>query len=338
MNKSEVRWGIAGVGHIAHRFVNDLVNHCPNALFYGAAARHSARAKTFVEQFDGQVSYDSYVSLAHDPNIDVVYIATIHPAHKPLIELYLNHGKHVLVEKPALTNVADWDAMMSLAEQKGLLLIEAMKTLTFPAYRALRQWIQDKQLVIDHVEAAFGGVVPVDDNSRLFDAHLCGGASLDVGVYPLWLYADLCECLGQPMGTLTTEFIQDNPQSQVDETAIYHFSGAVSGKIGGSITRELSKVATLTGPDLTITIAEKWWNPKNITIDYQGEEHRIHTSPRGGGFEHEIIHMTDLIRQRATSSDIIKKRVGRQVIACVEAALSANGFRHLTQINGVATQ
>ncbi|MGO1296395.1 MAG: Gfo/Idh/MocA family protein [Vibrio sp.] len=333
MDKSVVRWGIAGLGHIAHRFVEDLVHHCPHSIFYGAAARHSARAEVFVGQFGGQKSYESYEALAQDPNIDVVYIATINPSHKPLIELYLTHGKHVLVEKPALTNVADWEAMMSLADEKGLLLVEAMKTPTFPAYRALRQFIQDNQLVIDYIEAAFGGAMPYDANNRLFDGDSCGGASLDVGVYPLWLYADLCECLGMPLGEMKTEFVQDNPQSRVDETAIYHFSGAVSGKIGSSITRDLSKVATLTGPDLTITIAEKWWNPKNITITYQGEEHHIDTSSSGGGFEHEILHMTDLIRQQATSSDVIKNSIGRQVIECVEAGLMANGFTHLTQID-----
>lgn len=333
MDKRVVRWGVVGVGKIAHRLVDDLVKHSPNGMFYGAAARNPERAKAFVEQFNGQVSYASYQELVQDANIDVVYIATINSAHKALIELCLKHGKHVLVEKPALTNVADWDEMTSLAKQKGVLLVEAMKTLTFPAYRALRQFIQDNQLVIEHIDAAFGGALPFDPNNRVFDGSLCGGASLDVGFYPLWLYADLCECLDKPLGELTTEFIQDNVHSSVDETAIYHFSGAVSGKISASITRDLSKIATLTGPELTITIAEKWWNPKSIMITYRGESHHIDTSPRGGGFEHEIAHMNDLIQQQATSSEVIKLSVGRKVIECVEAGLIANGFTHLTQIS-----
>lgn len=331
MKKPLVRWGIAGIGQIAHRFAADLVSHSPNAILYGGAARSQARACDFITQYGGIVSYGSYEDLANDPNIDAVYIATINPMHQPLIQLFLNHGKHVLVEKPALTNLSDWDEMYALADEKGLLLVEAMKSITFPAYRALRSFIQQNNIRLNHIEAAYGGAVPFDSNNRVFDPTLCGGASLDVGVYPLWLYADLCDCLGVPIESFNTEFIQDNPESGVDETAIYRFSGPLSAEIGASITRDMSRVATLTGPDITITIEDKWWNPKVINITYQGQTTQINTQPDGGGFEHEIQHVSQLIQDKQKISDIIKPSTGRKVIEIVEKGLIDNGFAHLTK-------
>ncbi|MFA0125881.1 Gfo/Idh/MocA family protein, partial [Vibrio sp. 10N.261.48.A2] len=81
-----------------------------------------------------------YEEMANNPNVDAVYIATVHPYHKPLAELFLSHKKHVLVEKPAFTNLADWLAMKALADKNGVLLLEAMKTVAFPAYRELKSY------------------------------------------------------------------------------------------------------------------------------------------------------------------------------------------------------
>ncbi|PJC87107.1 oxidoreductase [Vibrio sp. HA2012] len=333
MQPQAVRWGIAGIGQIAHRFAADLTQHCPDAMLYGAAARSVTRATEFISEFQGIKSYASYEEMAADPNIEAVYIATINPTHKSLIELYLQHGKHVLVEKPALTNTADWDEMFTLARKQNRLLIEAMKTITFPAYRSLRQFIQNNHIQISHIDAAYGGAVPFDINNRVFAPDLCGGASLDVGVYPLWLYADLCDCLGLSTGELTTQFVQNNPQTRVDETAIYQFSGPVSGTIGASITNDMERIAILSGPNVKIVIQDKWWNPKVIDIEYQGEQFQISPQTQGGGFEHEIQHVSRLIQNKASSSDIIKESTSRTVIEIVETSLIKNGFTHLTARN-----
>ena len=127
MTEQKVRWGIAGLGKIAHRFAADLTQNVDNACLYAVAARDEQRADAFAQQYQAEHAYSSYQAMAEDPNVDVVYIATIHPFHKSMVELLLNHGKHVLVEKPAFTNTQDWDDMKALADKQGLVLMEAMK-------------------------------------------------------------------------------------------------------------------------------------------------------------------------------------------------------------------
>ena len=87
----KVRWGIAGLGKIAHRFAKDLTHNVTLGELHAVAARDLERASAFAEQYQSPKSYGTYTALAQDPEIDVVYVATIHPLHKSLVALFLAH-------------------------------------------------------------------------------------------------------------------------------------------------------------------------------------------------------------------------------------------------------
>ncbi|CAM3613683.1 Gfo/Idh/MocA family protein [Vibrio aerogenes] len=330
MNHRKVCWGIAGLGKIAHRFVKDLTTQVDNGVLYAVAARDQARADLFADTYCCR-SYGSYLAMAQDPNVDAVYIATIHPFHKSMVELFLQHGKHVLVEKPAFTNTKDWDAMSLLAEAQGLLLVEAMKSVAFPAYQALRRFIQDSNVKIDSVEAAFGNWHEFDPSQQIFNPDLCGGATLDVGVYGLWLYVDLCQLTKSMVPRPLVTCVNDHAESEVDENVEFVFEGEISGTIRASVTRHLVREAVIRGPDLEIIIHEKWWNPAAIDIFYQGENHTINSTVKGGGFEYEIAHVSELILNQKSLSDVIPAGTSRKVISIMESCLAENGFGHLTR-------
>lgn len=322
MIDNKVRWGIVGSGKVAHRFAKDLTQHVENGEIYAVAARDKQRADMFSDKYGCKRSYGAYQLLAEDPAVDVAYIATIHPFHKSAVELFLKHGKHVLVEKPAFTNVADWDEMSLLAEKKGVLLAEAMKTVAFPAYQTLRKFIQDNNVKIDFVEAAFGNRHEFDTKQQIFNPDLCGGATLDVGVYALWLYADLCQLMEASIVKPSVKISQDNDESEVDENVEFIFDGEIKGRIAASITRNLKREAIIKGPDIEIIIREKWWNPKTIDILYQGEKRQITTPERGGGFEYEIEHISSLILNKKYKSDMMRVETSRQVASMMETALT----------------
>ncbi|MGF1910754.1 Gfo/Idh/MocA family oxidoreductase [Vibrio kasasachensis] len=334
MSSNKVHWGIAGLGKIAHRFARDLTQHAEKSELYAVAARDQQRADEFAEQYHCQHSYASYQALAEDQIVNVVYIATIHPLHKNMVELFLTHGKHVLVEKPAFTNIEDWDEMSALAKEKGLLLIEGMKSVTFPAYQALRQFIQENNVKIDSVDASFGNWHAFDTNQQIFNPNLCGGATLDVGVYALWLYADLCHLTKTSILKPSVNYHKDNAESEVDENVEFVFDGEIKGKICASITQNLKREAIIKGPELEIIIHDKWWNPKTIDISYLGKKQKIITPTRGGGFEYEIEHVSSLILNSKFQSDIVRHETSRQVISVMETSLMENGFQYLLRSSG----
>lgn len=88
MSNNKIRWAIAGLGKVAHRFAADLTQHANNDDLYAVAARDKGRASAFSKVYGCEVSYGSYCALAKDANVNVVYVATIHPLHKCLVELF----------------------------------------------------------------------------------------------------------------------------------------------------------------------------------------------------------------------------------------------------------
>lgn len=76
---------------------------------------------------------------------DVVYIGTLHPQHFDIAKLMLNHGKHVLCEKPLTMNLKQTTELINLAKQKKLFLMEGIwSSSCFPIYETLK-----KEIVIE---------------------------------------------------------------------------------------------------------------------------------------------------------------------------------------------
>ena len=62
-----------------------------------------------------------YEELAKDPDVDIVYVSNIHPAHKDTRIIMLDHGKHVLCEKPLAVSSASTQCVSACHCPAGLL-------------------------------------------------------------------------------------------------------------------------------------------------------------------------------------------------------------------------
>ncbi|EGZ19407.1 hypothetical protein PHYSODRAFT_496155 [Phytophthora sojae] len=179
-----LRWGFLGCGRISSDFVSAMKS-LDDVVFQACAARSLTSAQAFATEHGIAKAYDSYEALVSDADVDVVYIGTLHPWHYEHTVLALNHGKHVLVEKPMAMNVTQASAAIALAREKKLFLMEGMWTRFFPAIRHVRQLLADKEVGdVHHVHAAFGCQFDAD-NARMWHNELGGGGLLDIGIYPL---------------------------------------------------------------------------------------------------------------------------------------------------------
>ncbi|WP_043760789.1 Gfo/Idh/MocA family protein [Aeromonas taiwanensis] len=322
--RAPLRWGIAGAGAIARRFCRDVNLHARSAEVVAIAARDQQRADEFAHELGLPLAYGSYQALAESHEVEAVYVAVIHPEHAPLIRQMLLAGKHVLVEKPAVTRVVEWDALVALAHERGLLLLEAMKVMCFPAMRALLQRLPllpaPRRLC-----AAFGSAQP--PVGKLFDTALDGGAAWDVGVYPLWLYAAFCERLGLTCGIPEVTLVR--APGEVDLTARFTFDTPFQAELGASITEDLDRDAWLEGEGWSLLIEGKWWNPQHIR--WQGEKAPaawpadIYLPVEGGGMQHEADHFADCLRHRLLDSPWLPHALTRRVLGWVEAGLKEKG-------------
>ena len=90
-------WGIIGCGLISSDFAKALLQS-PRSKIVACAARKLGKAQAFAKEFGITNAYSSYDEVCTNPNVDVIYIGTIHPMHFKSVITALKNKKHVLCE------------------------------------------------------------------------------------------------------------------------------------------------------------------------------------------------------------------------------------------------
>ena len=181
---NKTKWGIVSAGLISSDFVNaiSIPAFAERHSVVAVAARSLDRARAFAKTFDIDRAYGSYEELAADNDVEVVYVGSVNPTHLSIVTMMLQHGKHVLCEKPLGINVKETEAMLNLAKEKGLFLMEAMWARCQESNALLKKAIEGGELgQVLNSQGIFG--VPIEKVDRVKKIELGGGAMLDIGVY-----------------------------------------------------------------------------------------------------------------------------------------------------------
>ena len=126
-----MKLAILGPGRIADKVAQTLVQ-LPEIECYAVASRTPGKAEAFAKKFGFSKAYTNYIEMLSDPEVELVYITTPHSHHYEQMKLCLEHGKHVICEKPCTTTESQTRELFALAEEKGLFLMEAQKMLFLP--------------------------------------------------------------------------------------------------------------------------------------------------------------------------------------------------------------
>ena len=129
------RWGIVSTGHIASVFARDLALLSDEAELVGVSSRSRAKAESFAEEYGFAKAHGSVEELAADPDIDAVYVGSVHNDHYLSARACLEAGKAVLVEKPLTISAAEAEALVALARERNAFLMEAVWNRTNPLIR-----------------------------------------------------------------------------------------------------------------------------------------------------------------------------------------------------------
>lgn len=158
VSKMTIRWGLVGCGQISEDFAKAMSTLDANEhQVVAVAARSGKRAREFGSKFGVTACYEGYLALAEDDNVDVAYIAVVNPQHFEVCQLMLEHGKHVLCEKPMGMNCREVAKMCQLAKEKQLFLMEAIWSRFFPTYKYLTDSVNSQKLGdITSVHVHFG--------------------------------------------------------------------------------------------------------------------------------------------------------------------------------------
>ena len=142
MNAAKFSLCVFGCGQYAADFCGSLSHlHEEIGLFF--ASRDQARAKEYCRRFGGVGCFGSYAQAAADDRVDALYICTPHHLHRQHCELGIQHGKHVLVEKPLAHSLEDASAIVRAAVSAGVTLMVAENVRYMAQVRKCRELVAD---------------------------------------------------------------------------------------------------------------------------------------------------------------------------------------------------
>lgn len=285
----KIRWGIISTGGIANAFATAL-NHLDDAEIVAVGSRDQASADTFGDKHNIPRRYASYEELAHDPDLDVVYIGTPHNFHAANMQLCLNGGKHVLCEKAFTLNAAQAEACVTLARQKGLFVMEAMWMRFLPSIVQVRQWLAEGIIgELREVRANFNVRLPYNPEGRIYNLALGGGALLDVGIYPV-SFASMV--LGQPETVIGQAFIGETGVDE-QESMFFTYSSGAWAQLSCGVHLDVPTVATIVGSKGYIYLHERFFCTQRVTLCLAGKEaqtYDIGYTHNGLGYEAQEVH------------------------------------------------
>lgn len=268
MAEQSVRWGILATGGIAAAFAADLVD-LPDAEIAAVASRSARSAEAFAERFGISRAYGDWESLARDEDIDVVYVATPHSAHRAAAGLCLEAGRNVLCEKAFTIDLREAGELVALAKEHDRFLMEAMWMYCNPLVRRLKALVEDGAIgEVRTVQADFGLEGPFPPAHRLRDPALGGGALLDLGVYPV-SFAHLL--LGEPDGMSARAVLSDEGVDLQTGALLSWESGALA-MVHCSIVGGTGTTASVTGSRGRIDVPEGFFNPERFVLHRDGRD------------------------------------------------------------------
>lgn len=120
-----IKLGLLGLGVAGQRHIHglrELVRQ--DVRLVAIATNHPERARMLIEPFGADI-YPDYKELLRQADVDAVIIALPHALHKEATIAAAHHGKHVLLEKPIATTLADAARIVTACDEHGVKLMLA---------------------------------------------------------------------------------------------------------------------------------------------------------------------------------------------------------------------
>ena len=297
----KIRWGIISTGNIANQMARAL-NILDDAEITCVLSRNESTAKAFAKTYNIPNYFWNRNDFANFKDVDIVYVASLHPQHLNDTLLSLNSGKHVLCEKPMALNANEVIQMINAARTNKRFLMEALWSAFFPAYQKAISLIRDGEIgEIQHIAASFAFKGSGDVNGRHLDPEKGGGSLLDLGVYPLY-FATLMSALF-PVEAISKAYIGP---TGVDEHSSYmlKYKNGATANLNSGFTYQSNDEGIIYGKEGYIKL-KKFWQSDQFTLYKNGKKKKFKFKRLGNGYTYEALHIMELIKNGQTESPVI---------------------------------
>lgn len=164
-------------------------------------SRQLDRARAYGEPHGATEFFDDLDTFFIEGSFDVVYIASPNALHYQQIRRAIENDKHVIVEKPALTNPDEFAQIEALLQaHPSVRLVEAARHIHTPLFKQVQTQlnempkIQGATLTFMKYSSRYDQVL-AGETPNVFSLEFAGGALQDIGVYPVYAAAAM---FGEP--------------------------------------------------------------------------------------------------------------------------------------------
>ena len=330
-------WALIGPGNIAHRFAS-AVTAMPGVRLRAVLGRDPVRSAGFAASYvnaDGSnpLVAESLRDLLSDPLLDGIYVATPHAQHGEWVRPCLVAGKPVLCEKPLVPNLAQGRALVSLARERQVFLMEAVWTRFLPSYGVVAQWLRDRAIGELHgIQSSFCFPAALEPTGRLFNPALAGGALLDVGIYNLtvtrWVLQHALGACPEPLSIRATGVLAPTGVDQ-RVTVTLQFPGGLDSQFICGLDGRAENALTILGERGVIKLPARFWQATEALLLQDGTpEQRLHASFRVNGFEYEIEEAQRCIRAGLIESPAMPHSESLATLAWMDEIRRQVGVRY----------
>ena len=307
--------GILGAGKIAAAMAQTLAG-LKEAECYAVAARELDRAKAFAEQYGFEKAFGSYEEMVSDPQVELVYVATPHSHHAEHVKLCLLHGKHVLCEKAFTANAAQAEEILAMAEERKLLLTEAIWTRYMPSRRMMEEILNSQIIGTPYMLTANLGYV-ISDKPRLVDPALAGGALLDVGIYPI-TFARMV--FGTNIREIRSAAILTDRGVDAQNSITFLYEDGRMAVLNSSMMARTDRMGIISG-DKGYVVVDNINNPQCIRVcDTKDQELARYTVPRQiTGYEYEVLSAIRAVQEGRIECEEIPHEETLEVMRLMDA-------------------
>ena len=320
---ADIRWGIAGLGSIAHTFAKDLALVQGGKLM-AVASRNLQRSEEFAAIYGATHAYGSYDELFASNNVDVIYIATTHNHHEALSIAAMNNGKHVLCEKPLGVNLRQVKNMTACAEKNKVFFMEALWSRFNPSIQKVKQLVDSGvigKIGYLHADFAFYALERKEE-SRLLNPDLAGGSLLDIGIYPIFLSYIL---LGLPKKIQSSsKFYKTGVEIQT--TILFDYDEAQAMLFSG-LTSKSEMRAEIAGSKGSIYIHPRWHETQGFSIEINGETETLSLPTLGKGYTYEIEEVQKCLSENKLQSDLWNHKNSIDLITLLDQIRTQNSIK-----------
>lgn len=186
----KLQLGTIGTSWITDSFINAALateRYDLNTVY----SRNKEKGETFANKY-GEVNVETDLTrFIEKADLDVIYIASPNSLHAEQSIQALRAKKHVIVEKPASTNVKEWDEMVRVADENGVFVLEAAKHMHIPNLAKIADEIKKLGTINGatfpyvRYSSRYDNVL-AGEEPNIFSLKFAGGSLMDLGIYPVY--------------------------------------------------------------------------------------------------------------------------------------------------------